>query len=486
MVATWEPPAHTDALEALAAISDKVSEARHEGDVLERLAGALQKYVGCDAVILRQLERHIQTRAVATKDGVVVLPADELWAPFTSDDRDHYLSHQDGFFIPNIETQYLRRTSFRDHALRLGLKCSFMVPFISGGDVAGQVTFAWRSFITLTDEAKRFLHRLTNYAWQQFTLFNVRQAHELDAVTGLFNRMGLKRRWEAPGRGRRGAVFVIEVTGLRNVADARGLLAAEDILRQTARMLRGLEGRPMLLGRFGDGRFVIVASGLQDAELRAVHESIRTRFDDLARELPPPRPRCGIAVVQWPRDGEKLQELVAEAEQRLVERKRQHMRLTMTTESNVQLGRLPRLFADGWLTTSRDGIIITDADRKVIYVNEAYERMSGYSLQHWAGRTSGFIASGKTPPEVYEDMWDKLNEEGAWLGEVVNRRPDGEEWNSFVSITKIYDRSGHHVGFLGVARDVTDGLPSKETCEHDDDVSHCARRRRKNHHRVKG
>src|SRR5690606_39654187 len=102
------------------------------------------------------------------------------------------------------------------------------------------------------------------------------------------------------------------------------------------------------------------------------------------------------------------QALATEAESSARQRKRRRVELTMTTQLDPGQGRLPRTFLHGWLASSGDGVVLTDGDLKVIYVNPAYERMSGYTLKQSLGKSPGFIASGKTPLRVYEEVWTKI------------------------------------------------------------------------------
>src|SRR5690606_1313868 len=155
--------------------------------------------------------------------------------------------------------------------------------------------------------------------------------------------------------------------------------------------------------------------------------------------------------------GTDLKTLVSSAEQNTFARKRDRLKLTLSTETDPGQGRVPRGFLNGWLNTSADGVLMTDADLRVIYVNPAYERMTGYTMSEWLGKTPGFIAAGKTPLKVYEEMWASLNETGSWSGQVVNRHRSGKEWVSYLSITRILDRNGRLTGYVSIARNVRAG-----------------------------
>src|SRR5690606_30113823 len=81
----WD--AERGAVHVLARLSGHVLEARHEEDLLRAMAGTLREYTGVDAVLIRLLERQIETRAVATAAGVQVLAPGDLAAPFTLEDE---------------------------------------------------------------------------------------------------------------------------------------------------------------------------------------------------------------------------------------------------------------------------------------------------------------------------------------------------------------------------------------------------------------
>ncbi len=102
-----------------------------------------------------------------------------------------------------------------------------------------------------------------------------------------------------------------------------------------------------------------------------------------------------------------------------------------------------------------DGMVITDPDQVVVDLNPAFERLSGIPREKWIGQTPRIMKSGKTPPEVYASMWSSLSSKGTWLGEVINKRPDGHEWVSFLRITRLTGPDGRTEGYIGITRDIT-------------------------------
>jgi diguanylate cyclase (GGDEF)-like protein/PAS domain S-box-containing protein len=104
---------------------------------------------------------------------------------------------------------------------------------------------------------------------------------------------------------------------------------------------------------------------------------------------------------------------------------------------------------------SHEGIVITDADGKIVEVNEAFARITGYSRDEAIGRNPNFLKSGRQGPDFYRRMWRKLNEEGYWSGEVWNRRKNGEFYAEQLTISTINDHTGKPLRYVGLFFDIT-------------------------------
>jgi PAS domain S-box-containing protein len=102
-----------------------------------------------------------------------------------------------------------------------------------------------------------------------------------------------------------------------------------------------------------------------------------------------------------------------------------------------------------------ESVVVTDADAHIVYVNPAFERVSGYSSDEVVGRNPRILQSGIQPPAVYEDMWSTLAAGRTWTGELVNRRKDGSLYTEEVSITPVVDAGGTVTSYVAVKHDVT-------------------------------
>lgn len=112
-------------------------------------------------------------------------------------------------------------------------------------------------------------------------------------------------------------------------------------------------------------------------------------------------------------------------------------------------------------TNSREGILITDADRSIIDVNDAFSRITGYSREESLGKNPRFLSSGRQNKEYYEMMWRELTEKGHWYGEIWNRRKNGEVYAEMQTISAVYDSSGKLKQYVALFSDIT----SRKTAE---------------------
>jgi PAS domain S-box-containing protein len=109
-----------------------------------------------------------------------------------------------------------------------------------------------------------------------------------------------------------------------------------------------------------------------------------------------------------------------------------------------------------------DGIVITDIDGKITYVNPAFNRMTGYTTEEAVGQRPSILKSGRHSPDFYEELWQTIRSGQVWFGEVVNRRKDGTLYNEEMRITPVKASNGEIIGYIAIKRDVTGRREAEE------------------------
>ncbi len=102
-----------------------------------------------------------------------------------------------------------------------------------------------------------------------------------------------------------------------------------------------------------------------------------------------------------------------------------------------------------------DAIVFTDDKGYILYVNPAWEKLNGYTLDEVRGRRSNLIQSGETPLAVYQAMWNTITSGKTWKGDLKNRRKDGSLYVAELVIVPVHSAEGNIQHYVGVQRDVT-------------------------------
>jgi two-component system sporulation sensor kinase A len=135
------------------------------------------------------------------------------------------------------------------------------------------------------------------------------------------------------------------------------------------------------------------------------------------------------------------------------------MRITQETSLPLLKDRL-NLFYNAF-QHSTDAIILTDLHGSIIEANDAFTNLFGWTREEAVGKNTRILRSAKTTNEFYRQMWESVNRQGRWQGEIVNRRKDGSDVPVLLSITPIYNE-GKKIGYMGVEIDITE----KKRIEH--------------------
>lgn len=102
------------------------------------------------------------------------------------------------------------------------------------------------------------------------------------------------------------------------------------------------------------------------------------------------------------------------------------------------------------------GIVVTDPNANIAYVNEAMCRLTGYAESELLGKNPRVLNSGEHPPSHYRALWETITHGDIWRGELTNRKKNGELFWTVARIAPIRDRDGNITHFVAIQEDVTE------------------------------
>ena len=129
---------------------------------------------------------------------------------------------------------------------------------------------------------------------------------------------------------------------------------------------------------------------------------------------------------------------------------------------------------------TQEAILITDDKERIVKVNEAFTRITGYTESEIMGQTPRILKSGQHDKAFYESMWAALLEHDYWQGELWNRRKSGEIYAESITITTIRDTKGRTTHYIANFNDITTHKAAQQQIQalaYYDPLTHLANRR---------
>jgi PAS domain S-box-containing protein len=105
---------------------------------------------------------------------------------------------------------------------------------------------------------------------------------------------------------------------------------------------------------------------------------------------------------------------------------------------------------------TNDAILITESDTKIIFVNKAFEQITGYTADEVIGLKTNYFKSGLHSPSFYSQMWDDIRNKDHWSGEVWDRKKDGLFYPKLLNIYSIRTKYSDKIDkYIGIYSDLT-------------------------------
>lgn len=109
------------------------------------------------------------------------------------------------------------------------------------------------------------------------------------------------------------------------------------------------------------------------------------------------------------------------------------------------------------LEGAANAVMITDRGGRILWVNDAFCRLSGYAREQAVGGNPRLLSSGRQGADFYRAMWETILRGRPWQGQMVERRADGSTYTASQVISPLLDAEGRVTHFLAIQQDVSRG-----------------------------
>lgn len=110
-----------------------------------------------------------------------------------------------------------------------------------------------------------------------------------------------------------------------------------------------------------------------------------------------------------------------------------------------------------------EAVMVADVNNKIVAINAAFTRLTGYSEQEAVGQSTNLLKSGKHGPDFYQALWHALSQTGHWQGEIWNRRKNGEIYHEWLVINTIFGSQGEAERRVAMFSEITERKQVEQT-----------------------
>jgi diguanylate cyclase (GGDEF)-like protein/PAS domain S-box-containing protein len=113
-----------------------------------------------------------------------------------------------------------------------------------------------------------------------------------------------------------------------------------------------------------------------------------------------------------------------------------------------------------------EGIMVADADHRIMSVNRAFSEITGHATSQIVGKDLSVLGADRHDGGAYGRMWACLHANGSWNGEVWNRRCDGDTYPAWFNMVSVRDQNGKITHYVGVLTDISERKAAQARIEH--------------------
>ncbi|TMO81668.1 two-component system response regulator [Pseudoalteromonas sp. S3776] len=139
--------------------------------------------------------------------------------------------------------------------------------------------------------------------------------------------------------------------------------------------------------------------------------------------------------------------------------------LSQREEELKQLSSKQKLFYQA-LTSTADGVVITNSGGKIIAVNPSFCRITGYCEAESLEMDLKDIKQNNHPSISFDEVWKHANEAGYWSGELVTRRKNGELYPELLTLSMVKSEQDTNIHYIGVFSDISSVKVTQERIDY--------------------
>ncbi|MDP2098218.1 MAG: EAL domain-containing protein [Methylobacter sp.] len=111
---------------------------------------------------------------------------------------------------------------------------------------------------------------------------------------------------------------------------------------------------------------------------------------------------------------------------------------------------------------SQEGILVTDANGVILRINKSFTELTGYSAEEIIGQSTRILKSDRQDRAFYATMWECINRDRYWQGEIWNKRKNGLVYPEWLCITAITNAEGSVTHYVGTFTDISQRKADEE------------------------
>lgn len=115
---------------------------------------------------------------------------------------------------------------------------------------------------------------------------------------------------------------------------------------------------------------------------------------------------------------------------------------------------------------TEEAMMVTDEKVRLIRVNHAFSRMTGFSAEEVIGKSPSILKSERQGEDYFREMWHSLRVNNNWQGEIWNRRKNGEIFPAWLNITAVIGKDGNVSNYVGSFIDFTERKQAENEIHH--------------------